>query len=258
MSEHHRAKSKNVILVKDDVGKAKPTCYDLPSEEFAFGRPDNPDFEGAREVTMQWLAHVPSARPAEKMTDFRKVNKLALRGRVASAKDLAQFRRENAQNLTVSAPAATGPPPKVIPSDVVPAFTYGKKTRPSTPIAAVVSYQFSAEYEQALEENYEQYLEEKRAVGMREIKTTKAMQGHAAAAAHSRAQAIEPKPEFKMKKFMKVKAKMKLPDRDAEMKEKQAAEHVEYPYGKQINGKPGSAPGGMNRSCSLPAIGNKS
>merc|ERR1712224_999589 len=127
-------------------------------------------------------------------------------------------------------------------SDVVPAFTYGKKTRPSTPIAAVVSYQFSAEYEQALDENYEQYDEEKRAVSMRQPKTTKAMEGHATA---SRRQAVEPKPEFKMKKFLKVKAKMKLPDRNAEMK---AAE--------QANGKPGSQ--GMNRSCSLPAIGNKS
>merc|ERR1711959_647417 len=122
----------------------------------------------------------PGPRPEEKMHDVRKINKLALKGGISSARDLAQFRRENAQNVTVSGPQQIGAPPKVIPSDVVPAFTYGKKTRPSTPIAAVVSYQFSAEYEQALEENYEQYSAEKRAVGMRQIKTTKAMEGHAA------------------------------------------------------------------------------
>jgi hypothetical protein len=188
---------------------------------------------------MQWLSHVPSSRPADKTNDFRKINKLALRGGVCSAKDLAQFRRSTSQSLTVSGPRQLGPAPKVIPSDVVPAFTYGKKTRPSTPIAAVCSYQFAAEYEQALDENYEQYENEKRAYGMREIKTTKAMEGHAS---RSRAQAIVPKEPFKMKKFLKVKAKMKLPDRDAEMK--QAAE------------RPSSQ--GMNRSLSLPAIGNKS
>lgn len=249
MSERFRARSRNAVLVRDDVGKAKPTCYDLPPEEFAYGRPDNPDFEGAREVTMQWLSHMPSIRPTDCQQDFKKINKLALKAHMSSAKDLAQFRREiNPQNITVSAPPHVGPPPKVIPSDVVPAFTYGKKTRPSTPIAAVVSYQFSAEYEQALEENYEQYYDEKRMVKMRAPKTTKSAEGHAMAAARSRSLINgEHKEPFKMKKFLKVKAKMKLPDRNAELK--QAAE--------QENAKPGSAQG-MSRSCSLPAIGGNS
>merc|ERR1712182_32113 len=138
-----------------------------------------------------------------------------------SAVDLAQFRRENAHRVTASPPREPGPPPKVIPSDVVPAFTYGKKTRPSTPIAAVVSYQFSAEYEQALEENYEQYDEEKRAVSMRPIKTTKAMEGYAAGnAARRQKHDVVHKEPFVMKKFKKVQAKMKLPDKNwiAEMK----------------------------------------
>merc|ERR1712224_242495 len=182
------------------------------------------------------------SRPAETSQDFKKVNRIALKGGVCSAKDLAQFRRENAQNITVSAPRNVGPHPMVIPSDVVPAFTYGKKTRPSTPIAAVVSYQFAAEYEQALDENYGQYDEEKRAVGMRRIKSTKAMEGHAS---RSQAKDVIEKEPFKMKKFAKVQAKMKLPDRNAEMRAKAAQE--------------GSGEGeGMKRSCSIPAIVNKS
>merc|ERR1719316_838305 len=169
---------------------------------------------------MQWLSHVPGPRPEEKGQDFRKINKLALKGGVSSAKDLAQFRRESGNNITLGGPQHVGPPPKVIPSDVVPAFTYGKKTRPSTPIAAVVSYQFSAEYEQALEENYEQYYDEKRMVKMRAPKTTKSAEGHAMAAARSRSLINgEHKEPFKMKKFLKVKAKMKLPDRNAELKQ---------------------------------------
>lgn len=245
MSERYRARCRNPILVRDDVGKSKPTCYNLPPEEFAYGRPDNPDFEGAREVTMQWLSHIPSCRPTEGANDFKKINKLALKAHCCSAVDLAQFRRENAHRVTASPPRDPGPPPKVIPSDVVPAFTYGKKTRPSTPIAAVVSYQFSAEYEQALDENYTQYDEEKQMAGMRRPKTTKATQGHAASSRRVIALLNEvPKEPFKMKKFLKVKAKMKLPDRFAEIAEKQNALPV----------KPSSAPH-MSRSCSLPAIG---
>lgn len=33
-------KKTNVLLVKDDVGKAKPFTRDLPSEQFAFGKHD--------------------------------------------------------------------------------------------------------------------------------------------------------------------------------------------------------------------------
>jgi len=33
-------KKTNVLLVKDDVGHAKPTTRNLPDENFAFGRPN--------------------------------------------------------------------------------------------------------------------------------------------------------------------------------------------------------------------------
>jgi hypothetical protein len=33
-------KKTNMLLVKDDVGRAKPTTRDLPQDNFAFGKPD--------------------------------------------------------------------------------------------------------------------------------------------------------------------------------------------------------------------------
>ena len=33
-------KRTNYLIVKDDVGKAKPTTRKLPSQDFAFGKPD--------------------------------------------------------------------------------------------------------------------------------------------------------------------------------------------------------------------------
>jgi len=217
--------SRNPVLVRDDVGKAKPTCYDLRDENFAYGRPDNPDFEGAREVTMQWVSHMPRSRPIDGQQDFRRINKMALTRGASNAKSLADFRRGHDVALV---PPAFPVHTKVIPSDVVPAFTYGKKTRPSTPIASVVSYQFSAEYEQALDENYGQYDEEKEMRrGSCRIKTTKATQGHARASKAMR-DAMESnlivKEPFKLSKFKKVGPKMRLPGP------------------------------GLNRSCSLPQI----
>merc|ERR1711998_532088 len=131
----------------------------------------------------------------ESVQDFRKLNKMAIGVKACTSGAVAKHRASN--NLPLSARSSyTGPPPKVIPSDVVPAFTYGKATRPSTPIASVVSYQFSAEYEQALEENYQQYDEEKRAVSMRRPKTTKATEGHKEAERKARAQDVVAKEPF--------------------------------------------------------------
>ena len=45
-------KRTNVILVKDDVGKAKPPTRDLPSSDFAFGKANKFD-EGAGDG--KWL-----------------------------------------------------------------------------------------------------------------------------------------------------------------------------------------------------------
>jgi hypothetical protein len=39
----------NHMLLKDDVGKSKPTTRDLPSEQFVYGRPEIRDPEGASE-----------------------------------------------------------------------------------------------------------------------------------------------------------------------------------------------------------------
>merc|ERR1719171_3231581 len=74
---------------------------------------------------------------------------------VSNAVDLARFK--STRDVKLIPPAPVGAAPKVIPSDVIPSFAYGRKSRPSTPINAVVGYQYSAEYEEALANGYEQY-----------------------------------------------------------------------------------------------------
>jgi len=208
MSVAHRLRSKNCILVSDDVGKAKPTCFDLPHESFAYGRAEPADLEGAREVTMHWAAHVPRPKPGENVQDFKKLNKMAAKANVPNAVELQRFKSQH--DVKLIPPAAAGALPKVIPSDVIPSFAYGRKSRPSTPINAVVGYQYAAEYEEALEYNYRGYqASAEQSGGKHRIKLTKASKALITNARDKRA-SFEPQPPkepFKLTKFKKVSSR---------------------------------------------------
>merc|ERR1711924_488112 len=97
----------------------------------------------------------PRPKPGENQQDFRKLNRMAAKAGVPNAAELENFKREH--DVKLIPPASVGAQPKVIPSDVIPSFAYGRKSRPSTPINAVVGYQYAAEYEEALATSYGRY-----------------------------------------------------------------------------------------------------
>lgn len=76
---------KNCLLVKDDVGRAKPATRQLPPEGFTFGKPDKKDQEGANIITTSWKAHEKS-RPKDAEKDFKKLNKLGIKKGCVNAK----------------------------------------------------------------------------------------------------------------------------------------------------------------------------
>lgn len=45
--EKYVGTKKNILLVKDDVGRAKPATRILPPDGFSYGKPDKKDQEGA-------------------------------------------------------------------------------------------------------------------------------------------------------------------------------------------------------------------
>jgi len=209
MSEEYRAVSRNAVLVKDDVGKAKPTIYDLPHDAHAYGKADPPDQEGAREVTMHWAAHVPRKKPGAETQDYRKINRMAAKSGVANANHLKEFKK--GVDVRLEYKGDTGNQPKVIPSDVIPSFAYGRKSRPSTPIGAVVGGQYAAEQEEMLQFAYKKHQEEKDMPnGRRVIKLTKASKAQIANARSARAlEGSEPKKEvFIMSKFKNIPGKL--------------------------------------------------
>jgi hypothetical protein len=211
MTDTYRNASRNAVLVKDDVGKAKPTIYDLPPDNHAFGRSEIPDMEGAREVTMNWAAHVPRPKPGIKGQDFKLINKMASRSKVGNAKQLADFRRSNDFPLPQPG-AAAGAPPKVIPSDVIPAFAYGRKSRPSTPISHVIQGGYAADFEEAQDMSYAKLAGERGAPGRStKVKLTKSASAQIRLVKEQKAaqeRLHNQPPPWTMKKFRNVKGKM--------------------------------------------------
>jgi len=211
MTDAYRNSSRNAVLVKDDIGKAKPTIYDLPPDHHAYGLSEIPDMEGAREVTMNWAAHVPRPKPGLKGQDFRLINKMATRSKVGNAKQLAEFRRSYDFPLAQPGPAA-GPAPKVIPSDVIPAFAYGRKSRPSTPISHVIQGHYAAEFEEAQDMSYAKVAEDRGAPGRpTKVRLTKTASAQIRLVRDQKAaqeMLHNQPPPWTMKKFRNVKGKM--------------------------------------------------
>jgi len=211
MSDAYRQRCKNAVLVKDDVGRAKTTVYDLPHESHAYGRAEPADMEGAREVTMHWAAHVPRPKPDADQQDFKKINKMAAKAKIVNARQLKEFKSQT--DVKVLPPAAAGPPPKVIPSDVIPSFSYGQKSRPSTPISHVVGNQYATEHEEALDVQYRLLEERQKMQNKTIIKLTKASKANISEARLRRRdieEPPEPKEPFKLTKFKKVPSRLQL------------------------------------------------
>mmetsp|Transcript_35568 Transcript_35568/g.62830 ORF Transcript_35568/g.62830 Transcript_35568/m.62830 type:complete len:297 (-) Transcript_35568:99-989(-) len=211
------SRPKNPLLVRDGVGRAKPSCYDLPHEAFSYGRPGNHDVEGAREVSMHWVSHQASAVPQSPAPDFLWFNKRAATAKVSNAKDLSLFRKEmeavtprSYGNRTPRSSTAPVRSRGVVPSDIVPGFTYGKKIRPSTPIDEVITHRFADKSESELMRFYTEYrTHHEQAVNqVRKISQTTASRGHGAKARKANQELDETKDLFKIRKFKNVGCKI--------------------------------------------------
>lgn len=79
---------KNVLLVKDDVGKAKPCVFKIPQHITTFGKPDDRSQEGAGKITSSWQEHNKSKSFAPQK-DFRKMNKFGVSQKAVSHKSIS-------------------------------------------------------------------------------------------------------------------------------------------------------------------------
>lgn len=118
-------KKTNCLLVKDDVGKAKPNTRNLPDSNFVFGKPELlPDRETAQDVTTKWQLHQGLRITKQDPRDFKKLNKMSLKGSCVNARDQYQFRASHDARIPFG---VVEDKPIMLPGDV---FTFGKRNRP--------------------------------------------------------------------------------------------------------------------------------
>jgi len=168
---------------------------------------------------MRWVCHTPSMGPRDHAPDFIHFHKKAACAKITNAKDLKHYRKE--YDLTHTPRTATSsfvgpedsprfPPKALVPSDVIPGFTYGCKVRPSTPIHEVISNRFGERAEkdmQTFSANFEQQKVLQQSE-VRRIPLTNASRGHARAAKKAAAAIEEQKEAFKISKFKRVTPKV--------------------------------------------------
>lgn len=184
--------SKNVLLVKDDVGKPKASVRNLPSSEHFYGAKPKPDKEGAGALISSWQEHNPTKKES-KQKDFKLLNKMSLENKLTSAKEVANFVKEN--NVKVKEKRI-----KLNKGCDVPTECYfGVPNKPGTPIEEVVRYGYGNHAAEEIRRTYEVNLNEK---------PVKPKQGGSVLEV-KKTQQDEEKKEFKLKKFQNVESKVK-------------------------------------------------
>mmetsp|Transcript_91212 Transcript_91212/g.162450 ORF Transcript_91212/g.162450 Transcript_91212/m.162450 type:complete len:229 (+) Transcript_91212:72-758(+) len=212
MSEAFRQQTRNCILARDEVGRAKTSSYDLPPAHHAYGKSKGRDREGAREVIAEWVPHAPREKAEDGLQDFIKINRSATKNAVANARQLKDYRKGIDFKYTPGSPR--GPhSARTVPSDADASFAYGQKGRPSTPIANVVGGSYAVQSEEFLEAQYRRYADESDMPnGKHRIKLTKAQKKAIAEARrkHNVPEPPRPPEPFKLSKFKKVSPRLQL------------------------------------------------
>ncbi|OMJ95049.1 hypothetical protein SteCoe_1583 [Stentor coeruleus] len=183
--------SKNILLVKDDVGRAKKCIRDLPTEGFSYGSKLKKDPEGAGSVISSWQVHKPTnEQQAEK--DFKKLNKMSLNSKLTTSKQVTEFVKQNDVRVkdrrhkgdTVKGRSQSGD-------------YFGVPNKPSTPIEQVVGNGYGNVAAEEKKKSYESTLQ------------SKPLKPKNSPRANEKIETLEEKKEFKMKKFQQVESKVK-------------------------------------------------
>lgn len=183
-------KSGNYLLVKDDIGKAKPPVRKLPGADFAYGKKVEPDEIGAGGLLSSWQLPVASKLSVPDK-DFKKLNALSLKKGCINPKMQTQFRSANNIRLNTALPKRRQDVPDIV---------FGEPTRPSTPIQAVLGNFYGMIADEANHRRYEPAPVVKMSVNPRATKGSEMMKSAIKAGMEQPART-----EFKMKKYQNTK-----------------------------------------------------
>ncbi|KAJ3126795.1 hypothetical protein HK098_007088 [Nowakowskiella sp. JEL0407] len=175
----------NPLLVKDLVGKTRPTVYDLPDSSHVYGKKieRNPE-ECAATVLHKWhiKSNPKSTSASSAALDYIAMNRSSTKLKIVDASLVREFRKSHPIRVKVGDHSRSNPSNGNaaqaettaewlkrrcrgnLPSDSDPYFSYGQPTRPSTPVAKLMTDTFQREWieEQQKAENERNKLEKQK------------------------------------------------------------------------------------------------
>ena len=204
-----KPKGNNPLLVKDDVGRAKPSTFTLPSNEFIYGRPDKKDPEDAKALTTSWQHHSKS-NPKEANKDYLRMNKKSISNGISSVKALNDYQKQNEirkeakSSIKHSSVAREGRHSIEV--------VHGKINRPSTPIGGVLTNAYGSIAEEETKHLYEIEGMKRAEQGKRKaVKLTRSSVKQAEFIKQKAAKEVDQSAQFKLKRFKNVEARVPLP-----------------------------------------------
>ena len=144
---------RNYLVLKDDVGKAKPTTRDLPDSAFAYGKPEKTKQEGVGVITTSLLSHkTRMSDDKHNPRDFKKLNKFAVVGGMVTSKDNYAWRKTHDARIPfgMNALKARG---ISLPNET---FCYGRANRPQTPVKGIILNAYGETAREDLQDRYKQ------------------------------------------------------------------------------------------------------
>ena len=184
--------SKNILLVRNSLGKPKPSIRNLPNEEFCYGKRLEENEADVAKLVSSWNVHKSSTTPRPEK-DFKKLNIASIAKRVYNSPQQSKFRLNTDIRLKSPSPKA-----KII----VPNLVFGSENKPSTPIKAVLS-NFYGKY--AADNSSACDYSPKSSTRIPQNKSTRGFDKRTEAIKHSLESPT--KSYFKLKKFAKVPSK---------------------------------------------------
>ena len=189
-------KSGNTLLVKDDIGKPKPSTRKLPSEHFTYGKPNPLDTEGAGKVISSWQEHsVSKTQPADR--DFKKLNSMSVTQGCTKAPQVRNFRMTN--DFRIKSKSERNKSMSCVKDETL---RYGRPSRPSTPIHAVVGHFYTQVADEIQNEAYARKNTNVSERSLNEPRTTKGFDLFKQAVKNSLIKPVIS--EFKIEKFQNV------------------------------------------------------
>ncbi|OMJ78125.1 hypothetical protein SteCoe_22143 [Stentor coeruleus] len=177
--------TRNCLIIKDDVGKSKPNTRTLPSTDFSYGMHISKDHENAGDVISAWAENI---RKPKKILDqdFKKLNIMSIAKKQVTAPQQRLYRK------TVICRRLSSEEPKYTFDN--PDHVYGMPLRPSTPIKAVIGNFYGL---QAIVDKHFAYSDKEKNPNRRRL----------FAETPKKSRFDEQKGLFKMKKFLKIRAR---------------------------------------------------